>query len=90
MPYIKLEDAINHIMNHIPVSCTPDFFDGQMGCVAQLKSLPTADVVEVVRCCKCVHYEPHGNGKKGICRHSKLKAYLKNDIDFCSYGERRC
>lgn len=47
MAYIKLEDAINHIMNHTPVSCSADFFEGQMDCVGQLKSLPTADVAEV-------------------------------------------
>lgn len=47
MAYIKLEDAINHIMNHTPVSCSADFFEGQMDCVSQLKSLPAADVVEV-------------------------------------------
>lgn len=48
-----------------------------------------ADFVEVVRCKDCIFYEPHGNGKVGICRHLKLKRYLKHNIDFCSYGERR-
>ena len=47
------------------------------------------DVKEVVRCKDCIFYEPHGNGKLGICRHLKLKRYLKHNIDFCSYGERR-
>ena len=48
-----------------------------------------ADFVEVVRCEKCGHYEPHGNGKKGICRHPKVRTYIKNNTDFCSYGERK-
>ena len=47
MAYIKLEDAINHIKNHTPVSCSADFFEGQMDCIGQLESLPTADVEEV-------------------------------------------
>lgn len=47
------------------------------------------DIVEVVRCKDCRYYEPHGNGKIGICMHKKLKRYLRHDTDFCSYGERR-
>ena len=57
--------------------------------VEYFEKVPTVDVVEVVRCKKCNYYEPHGNGKKGICRHPKLKTYIKHDIDFCSYGERK-
>ena len=48
-----------------------------------------ADVVEVVRCEKCKDFEPHGNGKAGICRNKKLKPCLRYATDFCSYGERR-
>ena len=54
-----------------------------------LNSIPDADVVEVVRCKDCMFYEPLGNGKVGICRHLKLKSYLKHNIDFCSYGQRK-
>ena len=57
-----------------------------------IKSLPTADVVEVVRCKDCIHYyelEP-------VC----LKIYSDGNVsadawqerkpdDFCSYGERK-
>ena len=83
MPYIKLEDAINHIMNHTPVSCTPDFFDGQMDCVARLKSLPTADVVEVVRCkdCDIIHNKWMG------CPH--LNGLIPPPMFYCAYGERK-
>lgn len=48
-----------------------------------------ADFVEVVRCEKCKDFEPHGNGKAGICRNRKLKPCLRHDTDFCSYGERK-
>ena len=53
-----------------------------------VKDTPAADVVEVVRCKDCKAYEPHGNGKRGICRNPKCKG-LHWANDFCSYGERR-
>lgn len=64
-----------------------DCFDG-FNCVS-MTSCPYADYVKVVRCGKCKYYEPHGNGKRGICRHPKLKRFLRHDTDYCSYGERR-
>lgn len=54
-----------------------------------IKQIPTADVVEVVRCEKCKDFESHGNGKAGICRNKKLKPCLRYATDFCSYGERK-
>ena len=77
--YVKLNDIIDTIEHEW----------GYEGLREELEELPTADVVEVVRCSECGYFEPHGNGKKGICRHPKLKTYIKNDIDFCSYGERK-
>lgn len=47
-----------------------------------------ADFVEVVRCGQCECFEPHGNGKRGICRNRKCRG-IKFDTDFCSYGKRR-
>lgn len=48
-----------------------------------------ADVEEVVRCEKCKDFEPHGNGKAGICRNRNHKPCLRHDTAFCSYGERK-
>ena len=48
-----------------------------------------ADFAEVVRCVKCKDFEPHGNGKAGICRSKKIKPCLRYATDFCSYGERK-
>ena len=46
-----------------------------------------ADYVEVVRCDKCVYYDPlYGNGKIGICTHLQSKRNLKHDEDYCSLG----
>lgn len=47
-----------------------------------------SNLVEVVYCGKCKGFEPHGNGKGGICRNRKCKG-LRYATDFCSYGERK-
>lgn len=59
-----------------------------------IESMPAADVVPVVRCKECKHYqnhpnglcylhtEPYGDGYKG-------DAVCVEDNDFCSYGERK-
>ena len=61
-------------------------------CVELDDSVPNVatavDFVEVVRCRDCKHYESHGNGKYGLCKHYKGKG-LRNDTDYCSYGKRR-
>ena len=58
--------------------------------------MPTADVVEVVRCCDaekgdCMfnhwHETPHGK-KYHICNLNQL-AYSEHDDFYCAYGERR-
>ena len=58
--------------------------------VRYLKTLPTVDALEVVRCRDCKH---RYNGKD--CTHPLLLSYsfgaIRNvkDYDFCSYGERK-
>ena len=58
--------------------------------------IPTADVVEVVRCKECKHfYEVVYNGKV-LQRECRLRSngsgigivFLESETDFCSYGER--
>ena len=48
-----------------------------------LYDIPTADVVEVVRCKDCRYFDGEGclktNGE-----------FEPNPTDYCSYGERRC
>ena len=50
--------------------------------VEYLADLPTADVVEVVRCKDCIH------NLKGYCNHD-FALNLNRDDCFCSYGKRR-
>lgn len=58
-----------------------------------INKLPSADVVEVVRCKNCIYFtEEHRNGQ-GICccdnkdtnYNAEFKPYAD---DYCSYGER--
>ena len=51
-----------------------------------LETVHTIDAVPVIRCQDCKRWEPHCNGKAGICE--KRKGVAKAN-DFCSYGERR-
>lgn len=51
-----------------------------------LYRMSTVDAVEVVRCSECKLWEPHCNGKAGVC--PKRRGVAKAD-DFCSYGERK-
>lgn len=48
-------------------------------------SQPAADVVAVVRCKDCVHYQ------NGACNHFGYYTYAPDvdEDDFCSYGERK-
>ena len=54
-----------------------------------INEIPTADVVEVVRCGKCVHYKTDTDyckeHNKGYCEWDNT---VKSRNHFCSYGER--
>lgn len=49
-----------------------------------INSLPSADVVEVVRCCNCKHYEV--NDDKEWCFIWGSRTAVNG---YCSYGERK-
>ena len=51
-----------------------------------IMNIPSADVVEVVRCKDCKYYSKMY--KLCSCRSDKFNVYL-NDNDFCSHGERK-
>ena len=52
-----------------------------------IKQIPTADVVEVVRCKDCKHWNPIGFAENGGWCEKKDIASLHNG--FCESGERR-
>ena len=52
--------------------------------------MPTADVVEVVRCKDCIHY----NTQLMTCYNNEFpfhceSRHIMRETDYCSYGERR-
>lgn len=53
----------------------------------EIKNIPAADVVEVVRCETCNQFRRYTkvNQNFGVCRRSKMEVSWH---DFCSYGER--
>ena len=55
----------------------------------QIEELPTADVVEVVRCKDCVNYCGFEHCKNGICDKDVVSKKAVYPNDYCSYGERR-
>ena len=52
-----------------------------------LDEAPTVDAVEVVRCKDCKHFIPEEHG----CNHFGYYSHTPwvDEVDFCSYGERR-
>ena len=59
--------------------------------IAMIKTAPTVDAVEVVRCKECTHYAEIQGELKGECL---LHGYGREDFivesdDFCSCGKRR-
>lgn len=72
--YVKLNDIIDALENEW----------GYEGMREDLEKLPTADVVEVVRCKDCIHW---GGVIQGfVCR--KLRICMGADR-FCSFGYRK-
>ena len=54
-------------------------------CIRQAYCMPTADVVEVVRCGNCMHYDK----KYRLCRLLHDEPIEMDGGDFCRYGERK-
>ena len=72
----KVIDELEHLHEDAKLS-----YLGVYDCI---ESVPTADVVEVVRCKDCTYCSEHYN----IC-HYGVGRDVKPD-HYCGYGERRC
>ena len=89
--YIKKSDAIE-ALGERPLNWTDseseiqEVFDYDMHLNA-IKAIPSADVVEVVRCKDCKRGKPYSD-KQLECNALGLGG-LKFPNDYCSYGERR-
>ena len=54
----------------------------------EISKIPTADVVEVVRCKDCLYFE-YQIGSYGICKHWHTNNQDIFDLNFCGYAEPR-
>ena len=84
--YIKREDAVNAVC----VGCNDEF--GNEPCEPsdcaireRIATIPSADVVEVVRCKDCMYYNPYDTTKAYDCERGLLGVMQD---DYCSYGAR--
>ena len=73
---------------------TEDYKDGVRCTLELLKTQPTADVVEVIRCKECKHYRKNISCVGGLYNGCSEWLNEGNEIEvredgFCSYGERR-
>ena len=77
--YIKRENAIKAMARGLGIPYT-DFIDVAERC---MDDIPTADVVEVVRCKDCRWFN-----KIGCAIEITDKSDAPADNDYCSFGER--
>lgn len=80
--YIKREAVIEAIMSEPPDAHYPQWY------VDKIKSIPAADVVEVVRCENCIRRGTEDCAMYYGCECGEQHAW-ETDNDFCSWGERR-
>lgn len=83
--YIKRNvalDAMRDVMKQAK-HLRPPLYDA----IDNVKNLPSADVVEVVRCKDCNNAD-YAGCPKGSCYCMEHGAYFGSN-DYCSYGERK-
>ena len=92
--YIKREDAIKRLCDFSQEGTIPMPYELWENV---LKAVPSADVVETVRCKDCRYYD-NKNCKEGFgyCMREQEDGLYYNalhgvfkDNDYCSYGERK-
>ena len=77
--YIRREDAIDDLHTQLMYRMGSDDMKRRLD--DWVKTLPSADVVQVVRCKDCKYY--------GSRRWCELNSSVFDDNAFCSYGERK-
>ena len=70
-------------------ACFDGFADCRDDCAANIRNIPAADVVEVVRCKDCIHARHYTNKIKCGYWSEQTDSEIVCEDDFCSYGEKR-
>lgn len=81
----EFEDALENTEYDISPAYEPDGYSHKLICEV-LEETPTVDAVPVVRCQKCIFYDPANCSN--WCRHPKGLCN-PGESDFCSYGRTR-
>ena len=82
--YIDREDLLKNLKQFAPEHLTPLI-------VSLIEKQPTADVVEVVRCKDCKHFDKnkaYRDTKFSFSFCDKFHNNIITENDFCSYGAR--
>ena len=87
--YIERDKLINELQ-HLPEQERLEF----MGVYDCVKTTPTADVVEIIRCKDCRNYYEYDDFDRSSGQFYKAKECNRLQCDlgecgFCSYGERK-
>ena len=80
--YISRQAAMKLIEEDIPITLNP--IEVVANILAELEGVPSADVVEVVRCKDCKWYN-----KSGCAIYIADDTDKPTDNDYCSYAERK-
>lgn len=95
--YIDRQAALNVVENELSIDLSGDGTFRFTPCernialttvANRLKELPSADVVEVVRCKDCIYWQDNNDGyPHEECRWGNDET--PDPDDYCSYGERK-
>ena len=86
--YIEREAVLRHRRKMSGADFGGEFWDEAVLC-EDIRKIPAADVIEVVRCenCKYIHDPQYGTG---YCYPEDSASYRVVSLDdFCKYGKRR-
>ena len=90
--YIERERLLLEVEDDKPLNWNNDEAENQADSdfdyfIATIKAQPKADVVEVVRCKNCKHFDTDVF-RRTVCVRD-FQIICVKDNDFCSYGERK-
>lgn len=83
MSYIKREDALDAVLFALVGT------GYQSNAIYAIRDVPTADVVEVVRCKDCAYYRKETSYCLNPHCSSSFYGHRVKENHYCSYGERR-
>lgn len=85
--YIKREDALKAVNYAGPRERASLVDVALMVAYTKINSIPTADVVPVVRCKDCKHAQFMSSCSRYMCH--KVGGSMRAEDDYCNYGERK-